>query len=1035
MTTAPTLRAAGDLPATGPDGSWWAPALALHERIHGIGQLRDSADEVACARFDRWRGRYGPQGEAAFQRRLADLGIDQAVVLRLLGEPPAVLAARAERPRWARAVEEALRSAVPPAADVPVPTRWEDAFAWSVQPLVTATVRQLARRLPPHRFVSWLDVPAVLAGFGADLGHRLVTMAAPTFVAQLHAWRDAGRLRGRDSRQRFVDFVRMLSETSGLWELFTDYPVLARLLAETSRSELDALTRLLSRFADDRDGIVRVVLGGVDPGPLCGISAGLGDPHQRGEGVRLLHFTGGTRIVYKPRGVQAQVHLGGMVRWLSTTVPGLDLRTPAVLAVSGHGWQEFVGHQPVTGTEAASAYYRRLGALLVLLHVTHTTDMHCENVVAAGDQPLVIDAETLFHPYLSTIDRNDDPALLALATSVIRTGMLPCAGFGGFGGTDTSALAGATGAPVVRWEAAGTDQMRVAARVMHWGAGHSRPHLDGKPTDPGDYLSELLHGFRLAYDAVRRNRDRLAAMVGRCTDFDVRVVARPTRRYRAMLDEAGRPEALRDGMDRDQAFDPLWIEANDPVRRALATHEAIDLWAGDIPLVTARPGDRDLWTSNSIRLPRLLDRPVGDRAKDMLSRLGDVDRRDQEWILTASLATRVPLPAHRCSGRSLARMDGIAAPPQRLLAAACEIAARLVATGISDGDRINWLGLEPVDGQRWLLLPTGAGLADGNLGIALFLAEVARLSGVPRFAAAARHAIRGYPQLCQLLKQQPELAAAIGCGGLSGLGGMAYGLSRLGMLLRDAEIAALAADTVGLTAHAVERSSIDWRDGTAGCLAAMLAVHRDLGLPSAGRLAHRCFDLLAPVVSGAEPDALPNSFATGWVGVSLALHRMAGAFPRCRPLAARAVALLSAAPAPVPGEPGLCAGDAGRLLGAVVGAVSSSDAEQGVQAAASRPLLRDLSLCHGELSVTEALTALAGTGRHPGAVQVRRRRASLVLDAIRRHGPICSTPEEVETPGLLTGLAGIGYGLLRLGFHRQVPSVLLLESPSSAGPW
>lgn len=35
--------------------------------------------------------------------------------------------------------------------------------------------------------------------------------------------------------------------------------------------------------------------------------------------------------------------------------------------------------------------------------------------------------------------------------------------------------------------------------------------------------------------------------------------------------------------------------------------------------------------------------------------------------------------------------------------------------------------------------------------------------------------------------------------------------------------------------------------------------------------------------------------------------------------------------------------------------------------------------------------------------------------------------EGVTSPGLLTGLAGVGYGLLRLGFGSRIPSVLLLE--------
>jgi lantibiotic modifying enzyme len=91
-----------------------------------------------------------------------------------------------------------------------------------------------------------------------------------------------------------------------------------------------------------------------------------------------------------------------------------------------------------------------------------------------------------------------------------------------------------------------------------------------------------------------------------------------------------------------------------------------------------------------------------------------------------------------------------------------------------------------------------------------------------------------------------------------------------------------------------------------------------------------------------------------------------------------------------------------------------------------RPVLRDLSLCHGEMGIAEALTVLATTTAEPVAA-TRRRRSGLLLDALTQYGPSCGTPGGVSTPSLLTGLAGIGYGLLRLGFAERVPSVLLLE--------
>ena len=53
-----------------------------------------------------------------------------------------------------------------------------------------------------------------------------------------------------------------------------------------------------------------------------------------------------------------------------------------------------------------------------------------------------------------------------------------------------------------------------------------------------------------------------------------------------------------------------------------------------------------------------------------------------------------------------------------------------------------------------------------------------------------------------------------------------------------------------------------------------------------------------------------------------------------------------------------------------------------------------------------------------------------LLESIDRHGPLCATPGGVETPGLMLGLAGIGYGLLRLAEPAAVPSVLALAPPA-----
>jgi lantibiotic modifying enzyme len=57
------------------------------------------------------------------------------------------------------------------------------------------------------------------------------------------------------------------------------------------------------------------------------------------------------------------------------------------------------------------------------------------------------------------------------------------------------------------------------------------------------------------------------------------------------------------------------------------------------------------------------------------------------------------------------------------------------------------------------------------------------------------------------------------------------------------------------------------------------------------------------------------------------------------------------------------------------------------------------------------------------------RLTAMVLDSIDRDGWRCGGPEAVEMPGLMIGLAGIGYEMLRLAEPGLVPSVLVLAPP------
>ena len=1017
--------------ATDPPSPWWAPGLSMAERLPLPEQPSAPWSEAACGRLDHWRSSGTPADE-----RFADAGLTEREVLALLAEPSAALAARSTPLTWVEFIEAALAALPPHPVPHPAPPVTSEtplaAFLPVLRPFLDLAAARIAEGLPN----GIIALPSVLAGLSAQLGARLVRMAGRTLVVELNTARLAGRLRGGTPAERFADFLAGLGRGPALRALLHEYPVLARLIGQACEQAVAAHLELLRRLAADRTEIVTGLLGGVDPGALADVAADSGDAHGQGRAVAILRFANGAKVVYKPRAQAVQAHLADLLGWLNARLPGIGLRAAAALPRTGYGWLEFIEHRPCAEIAELDRFYRRQGALLALLYALDGIDIHYENLIACVDQPVLVDVETLFHPTPPPVMITDtDPANAALASSVLRTALLPQLLVGEYGALDLSGLGGDKGGrsplDAVTWESAGTDEMRLVCGQVPFEGAANRPSIDGDDADPADYQAALLTGFRLAYDAIAAHRAELlgpAGLLARFADDEIRVVVRPTQIYARLLDESTHPDTLREGLDHERVFDLLWAHAAPgSIQRRVAGTELTDLWAGDVPLFTGRPGSRDLWTTSGQRLRDVLPEPSLAAVTGKIAAMDAVDRHDQEWVIAAALATRSgPIDHH--SGPTLPGHVTSSAPDrQRVLAAACGIADELVARSVPDARRANWLAVELVDGRHWSVLPMGAGLGDGYTGVALFLAQLAELTSTRRYRDLARRALEPIPQLLAGFTAQPELVAAVGSGGFLGLGGISYALARIGTLLADEEILSWLPAAVSLTAAADDPAQSGLFLGTAGALAAMLAVHADTGLAAAGDLARRLADRLATRFERAPLADQDTGFANGHSGIGFALARYA---ERNHSAAHAELARTALSPdgstAALPARPGTpdigwCSGLSGMVL-----AQSATSADRGeghdraIRLLTDRNPLRDSSLCHGELGVLDALTALGSPALEHAARQA--------LGAIEHYGPRCATPSGVASPGLLTGLAGIGYGLLRLGFSDHVPSVLLLEA-------
>jgi hypothetical protein len=81
------------------------------------------------------------------------------------------------------------------------------------------------------------------------------------------------------------------------------------------------------------------------------------------------------------------------------------------------------------------------------------------------------------------------------------------------------------------------------------------------------------------------------------------------------------------------------------------------------------------------------------------------------------------------------------------------------------------------------------------------------------------------------------------------------------------------------------------------------------------------------------------------------------------------------------------------------------------------------TLCHGDLGMWEVITAAQRAGVGP-AVE-RSTLEGHIISSLEEHGPHTTASGNITTPGLLHGLSGIAYQLLRMHPDSDLPSVLL----------
>lgn len=411
------------------DAAWYR-ATTLAERFASRRAQGRSAGIDECEakrRVLRWRSQPPFANASLFAQRLALDGISEDKFLATLGEPLEDLRTSSPDPApWLIELSEAFGNGHPPNA-IPSPEGIAPdriALLNPFEPLIAHSLAQLqkgvSRLLRAHPQAP-ADSETIEGIFFADLPRQLSAMVGRTMVLELNVARLEGALEGDTPEERFRSFFERVHQPEEALAIWREYPVLARQLTIRLDQWVASTVEFLERLCADWDLIRRTFSPDDDPGVLVGVQTNAGDRHRSGRSVSIAKFSSGFRLVYKPKLIAVDMHFQELLTWANQCGCYPPFRTFVMLDRGTYGWIEFIAAETCNALPALGRFYERLGAYLALLYALEATDLHCENLIAAGEHPVLIDLEAIFQPHLPASPAEEDGDSAAIEHSALRS--------------------------------------------------------------------------------------------------------------------------------------------------------------------------------------------------------------------------------------------------------------------------------------------------------------------------------------------------------------------------------------------------------------------------------------------------------------------------------------------------------------------------------------------------------------------------------------------------------------------------------------
>jgi type 2 lantibiotic biosynthesis protein LanM len=912
----------------------------------------------------------------------------------------------------------------------------------------------------------------IVSDFVHSQSEAVSSLMLRTLLEELHRHRTEGLLPGETPQARYQSFRAWTNSAAGQAELLRRHPFLFHTVRTRVRSAEDYLLHLIDEVERHRDALAANIPGLAANPLVTAVVLGEGDTHNGGKSAARILFADGSRVIYKPHPIEAEVGYNAFIGWANAHLD-TGLRTISAVPTAEGGFVEYVRTEEFAG--AAEEYFAHIGRLAGILYLLKATDIHYENVVTCADGPVVVDTETLLTPRPSVTPADGDRSAAHEAATVIREsvagiGILPMVVKSGDSdrGMDIGAIGYDPGQEIpyrtftVRNQ--GRDDMFVELAEARTAAANANLSVSGATGVPVPVQREVIkREFRRILEYARAHPSEvIEAIDTHLGDARFRYVNNPTVFYAQLLRMATHPAALRSALIRAAVLNRVVLRTGDA--HEVADEEARQLAAWDVPYFSYSARSTDLFArvgsgagERSVRAKAFVE-PALETVRARIAGLTP-DVIDRELLMVdLAFVNKLPVDQEPTGFRPVRPADSpvVTVGRERLLDEAVRIGDRLVADMFVSRDErypATWIAPQVMTAEQsqWSPGTLGYDLYGGSPGLALVLAGLARETGDHRYADAATRVLG--PMEDQL-RRGAMTGPKISVGGMTGLAGTVYAITTVRRLLGTTGVMTRGELAAELARRAEPDVGCDFVSGMAGTLAVCLALHRDADEGQDRELVAEAARAIAAeearVLRGLQAEhgrITPyTGYAHGAMGIAPVLiqHGTVLGDTDVRDLGLGILgAVLDAYderdrdwPRVWGGDErsyGWCHGAPGMLLGALTaeryapGAVPRARLERLAELTLRRGFGNNPTYCHGDLASVE--TAVMAERELPGLFEGRLADdlyPRLFTEVVERYEERVDT-KYGHSSSLFVGRAGFAWSILRHLDPGAYPCVLRLE--------